>query len=87
MPPKCYGFNVGQRFPDLRLAARLVTWWQNDRTRGAILLLFIGQAPALRHRIARRIVGVIEEHGWVRRLSPGTEVGGSARRDAWELLP
>ena len=75
--------------PDLRLAARLVTWWQERPDPRCHLAAIYQTGPsALRDAaIARRIVGVIEEHGWVRRLSPGTEVGGSARRDAWELVP
>ena len=34
---------------------------------------------------ARRIVEVLEEHGWVRRLPAGTELDGCGRRDAWGL--
>jgi Protein of unknown function (DUF3987) len=75
--------------PDLRLAARLLTWWQERSDPRCHLAAIYQTGPgALREAaIARRIVGILEEHGWVRRLSPGTEVGGSARRDAWELVP
>jgi hypothetical protein len=36
---------------------------------------------------ARRIVGILEEHGWLVRLPPRTMIDGAPRRDAWELVP
>jgi hypothetical protein len=73
---------------DLRLAARLLTWWEGRGDPCCYLaaiyqrgLNAIGDAAT-----ARRIVGVLEEHGWVCRLPPGTEVDGSPRRDAWILV-
>ena len=35
---------------------------------------------------ARRIVGILERHGWLRRLPVGAEVEGKPRRDAWEVV-
>jgi hypothetical protein len=74
---------------DLRLAQRLLAWWQarseprchlaNIYQRG---LNAIGDAAT-----ARRIVAVLEEHGWLRRLPGGTVLDGSPRREAWELVP
>jgi hypothetical protein len=75
--------------PDLQLAARLLAWWQGRPDPECYLaaiyqrgLNAVGDAAT-----ARRIVGVLEEHGWVRRLEPGTVLDGSPRRDAWELVP
>jgi hypothetical protein len=75
--------------PDLRLAARLLRWWQD---RGAPRLHLatiyqrglnaIGDAAT-----ARRIVAILAEHGHVRRLPDGTEIDGRSRRDVWELVP
>jgi hypothetical protein len=75
--------------PDLRLAARLAAWWQERSDPRCHLAAIYQTGPgALRDAaMARRIVGILEEHGWVRRLPPGTEVGGATRRDAWELMP
>ncbi len=75
--------------PDLRLAARLLAWWQARSDPHCHLaavyqrgLNALGNAAT-----ARRIVGILEEHGWVRRLPAGTELEGAPRRDAWALVP
>jgi hypothetical protein len=75
--------------PDLKLAARLLAWWQARPDPCCHLatiyqrsLNAIGDASA-----ARRIVAVLEEHGWVRRLPPGKILDDAARREAWELVP
>jgi hypothetical protein len=75
--------------PDLRLAARLLAWWQARPDPQCHLAAIYQTGPgALRDAtIARRLVGILEEHGFVRRLPNGTVVDGASRRDAWELLP
>jgi hypothetical protein len=35
----------------------------------------------------RRIVALLEERGWVRRLPAGTTLDDAARRDTWVLAP
>ena len=75
--------------PDLRLAARLLAWRQ-DRPdpRCHLAMIYQRGLNAIRDAsVARRIVGILEEHGWVRRLAPGTEIEGKQRKDAWELVP
>ena len=72
---------------DLRLAARLLAWWQ-ERQDSRCHLASIYQTGPGKVRdaaIARRIVAILEEHGWVRRLEAGTQLDGAPRRDAWEL--
>jgi Protein of unknown function (DUF3987) len=75
--------------PDLRLAARLLAWWQaRPDTRCHAAAIYQRGPSALRdNSTARRIVGILEEHGFVRRLPAGTELDDGPRRDAWELLP
>jgi len=75
--------------PDLRLAARLLVWWQSRPDPRCHLAVIYQTGPgALRDAaIARRTVAVLDEHGWVRRLPAGTVLDGSPRRDAWELVP
>ena len=75
--------------PDLRLAARLVAWWQErSDPRCYLAVIYQRGLNAVRDAAtARRIVGALEEHGWVRRLPAGTVLDGSPRRDAWELVP
>ena len=73
--------------PDLRLAARLLAWWQAQPGPQVHLaqiyqrgLNALGNAAR-----AREIVAILEEHGWVRRLPERTMVDGRSRRDAWTL--
>ena len=35
---------------------------------------------------ARRIVRILEQHGWLRKLPDGTVVEGAPRRDAWDVV-
>ena len=73
--------------PDLRLAQRLLAWWQTRPDPRVHLaqayqgLNFIRDATT-----ARRIVPILEEHGWISRLRPGTVLDGSTRREAWTLV-
>jgi hypothetical protein len=75
--------------PDLRLASLLLAWWQarsDPRCHLATIyqrgLNALGDAAT-----ARRIVSILDEHGWVERLPAGTELDGAPRRDVWELVP
>jgi hypothetical protein len=74
---------------DLRLAAQLLAWWQarpDPRCHAAVI--YQRGPNALRdNATARRIIGILEEHGWVERLPAGTVLDGGPRRDAWELVP
>ncbi|MFC7694148.1 YfjI family protein [Paeniroseomonas aquatica] len=75
--------------PDLRLAARLLAWWQaRPDPRCHLAAIYQRGLNALGNAAtARRIVGILVEHGWVERLPPRTELDGAPRRDAWELVP
>ena len=74
--------------PDLRLAARLLAWWQARPDPRCHLAAIYQTGPgALRDAAtARRIVGVLEEHGWVLRLPPA-RCWTAPPADAWELVP
>lgn len=74
--------------PDLYLAARLLGWWQTRGDRRCHLAEVYQYGPgAVRDATtARRIVSVLEEHGWVRRLPAGVVLEGAPRRDAWDLV-
>jgi hypothetical protein len=75
--------------PDLRLADRLLAWWHGRLdSRCYLAAIYQRSLNAISDAAtARRIVGILEEHGWVRRLAVGTVIDGSPRRDAWELVP
>jgi hypothetical protein len=74
---------------DLRLAERLLKWWQ-ARPDGRLYLAeiyqrglnAIGDAAT-----ARRIVGILEDHGHAQPLPAGTVLDEKPRREAWELAP
>jgi Protein of unknown function (DUF3987) len=75
--------------PDLRLAERLLAWWQARQDPQCHLAAIYQTGPnAVRDAAtARRIVGVLEEHGWIHRLPIGAVLDEKPRRDAWELVP
>lgn len=75
--------------PDLKLARRLLEWWQSGGKPKRHLaeiyqrgLNAIGDAET-----ARRVIDILVQHGWLTRLEPGTKIDGAARREAWELSP
>jgi hypothetical protein len=74
---------------DLQLAQRLLAWWQARPDLRCYLAEIYQTGPsAIREAaIARRIIAILEEHRWIRRLKPGTGLDGMARRDAWVLVP
>ena len=75
--------------PDLELAARLLAWWQaRPDPRCHLAAIYQRGLNAIRDAAtARRIVGILEEHGYIDRLPARTEVDGAARNEAWELVP
>jgi hypothetical protein len=81
--------SAGAVAPDLRLAATLLGWWQARPDPRCHLAAIYQRGPnALRDAAtARRIVTILAEHAWVRRLPTGTVIDGAPRRDAWELVP
>jgi hypothetical protein len=80
---------VGLADPDIVLAEKLLGWLHADANRRAVHLAEIyrlGPNAIRDKRTALRIVRVLEDHGAVRRLKPGTEVDGRRRKDAWEVI-
>lgn len=73
---------------DLDLAARLLKWWQaRQDPRCDLATIYQRSLNAISDAAtARRIVLVLEHHGWVDRLSAGTELDGKPRHEAWELV-
>lgn len=75
--------------PDLRLAHRLLAWWREQGGHDLHLAAIYQRGPnALRDAAtARRVMSLLEEHGYAEPLPPGTDVDGAARKHAWELVP
>jgi hypothetical protein len=75
--------------PDLRLAAKLLAWWEVQSSPVVHLAAVYQLGPgALRDAAtARRIVGILEAHGWITRSPKGTIVDGAPRNEVWEMVP
>jgi hypothetical protein len=75
--------------PDLKLARQLVEWWKarSDKKCHLLEIYQRGPNPLREAAKAKRIVAILEDHGWVKRLPPDTVLDGSPRRDSWELAP
>ncbi len=73
---------------DLKLAQRLADWWQ--RLPEPILHLAkiyqTGPTDLRFSKAARAATEILEEHGWIARLAPGTVVDGAPRKEVWRLL-
>jgi hypothetical protein len=70
---------------DLVLAEATLAWIQAyDRV--CLVQVYQGGPYAVRNaKTARRILTVLEEHGWVRRLEGGAEIEGVHRGEVWEV--
>lgn len=73
---------------DLRRAQRLLAWLDTSWNEPAISLPDIYQLGPNEIRdqaAAKRLVGILEDHGWLLRIEGGATVGGKRRRDAWQI--
>ena len=82
-------FEVGALNPDLTLAERLLQWLRDSWAEEIISLPDIYQRGprAIRDQgRARKMVQILEDHGWLVRVPEGAEVAGTKRRDAWRIV-
>jgi hypothetical protein len=73
---------------ELRLAKALLRWLLNEWNEPAVSLPDIYQRGpnVVRDRaMASKLVALLEEHNWVRRIKQGAKVAGQQRRDAWKI--
>jgi hypothetical protein len=74
---------------DLRLAQQLLDWLCQKWTEVAVSLPDIYQKGpnAIRDlATARKIVTLLEHHGWLERINNGATIAGQFRRDAWRVV-
>lgn len=74
---------------ELALAQQLLDWILREWAEDAISLPDIYQRGpnAIRDaRIAKRLVGILEENGWLIQIEDGAVVLGQRRRDAWRVV-
>ena len=74
--------------PTLIAAGNLLQWL---KARGQFVALpdiyQYGPARVRDKATAKRLMEVLEQHGWVRRVPGGAEINGARRRDVWEVRP
>jgi hypothetical protein len=82
-------FGVARISADLRLAQRLLDWLLGTWSEPNISLPDIYQRSlnAIADKAtAAKLVGIIEDHGWLARIPQGAVVAGQRRRDAWRII-
>jgi hypothetical protein len=74
---------------ELRAAQKLLTWWQSLANPIAHLAMIyqLGPTDVRNAKAARAATDVLEDHGWIERLKPGTTIDGKGRKEAWRLVP
>jgi len=82
-------FDTRQMSAELLLAQRLLAWLQRQWAEPAVSLPDIYQRSlnAIRDQAtARKLVSLLEDHGWLVRLMEGAVVAGQRRREAWRIV-
>jgi hypothetical protein len=83
-------FDASRVSGDLRLAQRLRDWLVSQWPEPNISLPDIYQRSlnAIGDKAtANKLVGILEDHGWLAKLPQGAVVAGKRRRDAWQIIP
>ena len=82
-------FNASRVNADLGLAQRLLNWLINTWSEQAISLPDIYQRSLNAigdQATARKLVAILEDHGWLVRIPGGAIVTGQRRREAWRIV-
>jgi len=82
-------FEASKVNADLALAQQLLDWLHRQWREPAISLPDVYQRGprAIRDKAtAKRLVAVLADHGWLAPIVEGTEIGGSWRRGAWQVV-
>jgi hypothetical protein len=82
-------FDAGQADHQLALAQRLLDWLTRDWGADLVSLPDIyqrGLNSIPDQRTARRIVGILEDHGWLVPVEGGDTVKGQHRREVWRIV-
>jgi hypothetical protein len=82
-------FEANRISPELLLAQKLLGWLFGSWNKNLISLPDIYQhgPNAIRDKAtATKLVKILEDHGWLRRIEGGAMVAGCHRRDAWRIV-
>jgi len=74
---------------ELRLAQLALNWLLQRWSEPAIslpALYQLGPGPIREASTARKIVGILQDHGWLVRIVEGAIVAGIRRREAWRIV-
>jgi len=80
---------AGMSDPELVLAERLLSWLRDHWKEPVIALVDIYQSgpAAIRDtKTARKIVRILEAHGWLVPVPGGATVNGTKRREVWRII-
>ena len=79
-------FHSSQTDPDLLLAEKLLTWAQQRSQYVALVDIYQRGLNAISDAAtARRLVKILEAHGWFVPVPGGKELDGQFRREVWEV--
>ena len=79
---------IGKTDSDLALAERLLAWLHTEWKEPLVSLPDIyqfGPNPVRDKRTAKRIVDILEDHGWLTKMRRPAVVAGVTRRDVWGI--
>jgi hypothetical protein len=83
-------FGTNSINPDLRLARQAIEWmWSSRWGETAISLpdLYQRGPNAIRESaVAKKIVDILVDHGWLVRIEQGATINSMHRRDAWKIV-
>ena len=82
-------FQAGRTDPDLLLAQRTLDWLLEKWTEEYVGLSDVyrrGPNSIRDAKKARKMMAILEDHGWIVRMEGGAEVGGQHRREAWRIV-
>ena len=82
-------FGASRVNAELRLAQKLLDWLLRQWTESAVSLPDIYQRSLNAigdQATARKLVAILEGHGWLVRMPEGALIAGQRRREAWRIV-
>jgi hypothetical protein len=79
---------IGKEHPDIILAEKLLAWAQEhdyDYIYPRQVYQF-GPYGVRDRQTALRLIGILEEHGWLARVPGGQEIDDAHRSDVWKVI-
>lgn len=84
-------FNAARVDPDLQLAGKLLTWLWTQHEEGKRNLVYTAKIyqygpNAVRDQATTmKLMNILSQHQWVRRVDDGARLDGAHRKDVWEV--